>query len=128
MTIKLRDYLDSRKLTVDQFNQAPDFAFGVYIKNPNYSYLTRINDLIPFMDADVEEVTDSLKFGDDGMELTNLKIIVHSDNERLTNMVCALDNLNRVKFSLSKKGCVLTQAEMLKLVNCSIGLLEQIAL
>ena len=126
--IKLRDYLDSRKLTVDQFNKAPDFAFGVYIRNPNYSYLTRINDLIPFMDADVEEVTDSLKFGDDGMELTNLKIIVHSDNERLTNMVCALDNLNRVKFSLSKKGCVLTQAEMLKLVNCSIGLLEQIAL
>ena len=126
--IKLRDYLDSRKLKVEQFNQAPDFAFGVYIRNPNYSYLTRINDLIPFMDADVEEVTDSLKFGDDGMELTNLKIIVHSDNERLTNMVCALDNLNRVKFSLSKKGCVLTQAEMLKLVNCSIGLLEQIAL
>lgn len=126
--IKLRDYLDSRKLTVDQFNKAPDFAFGVYIRNPNYSYLTRINDLIPFMDADVEEVTESLKFGDDGMELTNLKIIVHSDNERLTNMVCALDNLNRVKFSLSKKGCVLTQAEMLKLVNCSIGLLEQITL
>lgn len=126
--IKLRDYLDSRKLTVEQFNKAPDFAFGVYIRNPNYSYLTRINDLIPFMDANVEEVTDSLKFGDDGMELTNLKIIVHSDNERLTNMVCALDNLNRVKFSLSKKGCVLTQAEMLKLVNCSIGLLEQIAL
>ena len=126
--IKLRDYLDSRKLTVDQFNKAPDFAFGVYIRNPNYSYLTRINDLIPFMDADVEEVTESLKFGDDGMELTNLKIIVHSDNERLTNIVCALDNLNRVKFSLSKKGCVLTQAEMLKLVNCSIGLLEQITL
>ena len=128
MTIKLRDYLDSRKLTVDQFNKAPDFAFGVYIRNPNYSYLTRINDLIPFMDADVEEVTDSLKFGDNGMELTNLKIIVHSDNERLTNIVCALDNLNRVKFSLSKKGCVLTQAEMLKLVNCSIGLLENITL
>ena len=126
--IKLRDYLDSRKLTVDQFNKAPDFAFGVYIRNPNYSYLTRINDLIPFMDADVEEVTDSLKFGDNGMELTNLKIIVHSDNERLTNIVCALDNLNRVKFSLSKKGCVLTQAEMLKLVNCSIGLLENITL
>ena len=124
--IKLRDYLDSRKLTVDQFNQAPDFAFGVYIRNPNYSYLTRINDLIPFMDADVEEVTDSLKFGDAEMELTNLKIIVHSDNERLTNMVCALDNLNRVKFSLSKKGCVLTQAEMLKLVNCSIGLLASV--
>lgn len=125
--IKLRDYLDSRKLTVEQFNQAPDFAFGVYIKNPNYSYLTRINDLIPFMDADVEEVTDSLKFGDDGMELTNLKIIVHSDNERLTNIVCALDNLNRVKFGLLKDGC-LTQAEMLKLVNCSIGLLENITL
>lgn len=126
--IKLRDYLDSRKLTVEQFNQAPDFAFGVYIRNPNYSYLTRINDLIPFMDADVEEVTDSLKFGDAEMELTNLKIIVHSDNERLTNMVCVLDNLNRVKFSLSKKDCILTQAEMLKLVNCSIGLLEQITL
>ena len=125
--IKLRDYLDSRKLTVEQFNKAPDFAFGVYIKNPNYSYLTRINDLIPFMDADVEEVTDSLKFGDDGMELTNLKIIVHSDNERLTNIVCALDNLNRVKFGLLKDGC-LTQAEMLKLVNCSIGLLENITL
>ena len=125
--IKLRDYLDSRKLTVEQFNQAPDFNFGVYIRNPNYSYLTRINDLIPFMDADVEEVTDSLKFGNNGMELTNLKIIVHSDNERLTNMVCVLDNLNRVKFGLSKKDC-LTQAEMLKLVNNSIGLLEQIVL
>ncbi len=123
MTIKLRDYLDSRKLTVDQFNQAPDFAFGVYIKNPNYSYLTRINDLIPFMDADVEEVTDSLKFGDDGMELTNLKIIVHSDNERLTNMVCALDNLNRVKLGLKSRG-TLSDAQMLKLVNSTIGLLE----
>lgn len=121
--IKLRDYLDSRKLTVDQFNKAPDFAFGVYIKNPNYSYLTRINDLIPFMDADVEEVTDSLKFGDDGMELTNLKIIVHSDNERLTNIVCALDNLNRVKLGLKSRG-TLSDAQMLKLVNSTIGLLE----
>lgn len=125
--IKLRDYLDSRKLTVDQFNQAPDFNFGVYIKNPNYSYLTRINDLIPFMDADVEEVTESLKFGDDGMEVINLKIVVRSNNKRLTNIVCALDNLNRVKFGLSEKDC-LTQAEMLKLVNCSIGLLENITL
>lgn len=125
--IKLRDYLDSRKLTVEQFNHAPDFAFGVYIRNPNYSYLTRINDLIPFMDADVEEVTESLKFGDDGMEVTNLKIVVRSNNKRLTNIVCALDNLNRVKFGLSKKDC-LTQAEMLKLVNCSIGLLENITL
>ena len=125
--MKLRDFLDSRKLKVEQFNKAPDFAFGVYIRNPNYSYLTRINDLIPFMDADVEEVTDSLKFGDVGMELTNLKIIVHSNNERLTNIVCVLDNLNRVKFGLSKKDC-LTQAEMLKLVNSSIGLLEQITL
>ena len=121
--IKLRDYLDSRKLTVDQFNKAPDFAFGVYIKNPNYSYLTRINDLIPFMDADVEEVRDTLKFGDDGMELTNLKIIVHSDNERLTNIVCALDNLNRVKLGLKSRG-TLSDAQMLKLVNSTIGLLE----
>ena len=125
--IKLRDYLDSRKLTVEQFNKAPDFAFKVFVKTSD-DRLVRLGDLIPFMDADVEEVTDSLKFGDNGMELTNLKIIVHSDNERLTNIVCALDNLNRVKFSLSKKGCVLTQAEMLKLVNCSIGLLEQITL
>lgn len=125
--IKLRDYLDSRKLKVEQFNKDPDVNFGVYIRNPNYSYLTRINDLIPFMDAAVEEVTNSLKFNEDGMELTDLKIIVHSDNERLTNIVCALDNLNRVKFGLSKKDC-LTQAEMLKLVNSSIGLLEDVAL
>ena len=121
--IKLRDYLDSRKLTVDQFNKAPDFAFGVYIRNPNYSYLTRINDLIPFMDADVEEVTDSLKFGDDGMELTNLKIVVHSYNQRLTKLVCALDNLNRVKLGLKSRG-TLSDAQMLKLVNSTIGLLE----
>lgn len=125
--IKLRDYLDSRKLKVEQFNKAPDFAFGVFIKNPDDDRLIRVNDLIPFMDADVVEVNDCLKFGDAEMELTNLKIIVHSDNERLTNIVCALDNLNRVKFGLSKKDC-LTQAEMLKLVNSSIGLLEQITL
>ena len=125
--IKLRDYLDSRKLKVEQFNKAPDFAFGVYIRNPNYSYLTRINDLIPFMDADIVEVNDCLKFGDAEMVLTNLSIIVRSSNERLINLVSALDNLNRVKFGLSKKDC-LTQAEMLKLVNSSIGLLEQITL
>ena len=125
--IKLRDYLDSRKLTVEQFNKAPDFAFKVFVKTSD-DQLVRLGDLIPFMDADIVEVNECLKFGDAEMELTNLKIIVHSDNERLTNIVCALDNLNRVKFSLSKKGCVLTQAEMLKLVNCSIGLLENITL
>ena len=125
--IKLRDYLDSRKLTVEQFNKAPDFAFGVYIKNPD-DKLVMVKDLIPFMDADVEEVTDSLKFGDNGMELTNLKIIVHSDNERLTNIVCALDNLNRVKFGLSKKDNPLSEDKILNLVNYSIGLLENITL
>ena len=57
------------------------------------------------------------------MELTNLKIIVHSDNERLTNMVCALDNLNRVKLGLKSRG-TLSDAQMLKLVNSTIGLLE----
>ena len=126
--IKLRDYLDSRKLTVDQFNKAPDFAFGVYIRNPNYSYLTRINDLIPFMDADVEEVTESLKFGDDGMVLTNLSIIVRSSNERLTNLVSAIDSLNKAKFYLSKKDNPLSEDRILNLVNYSIGLLEQITL
>lgn len=125
--IKLRDYLDSRKLTVEQFNKAPDFAFGVYIKNPD-DKLVRIKDLIPFMDADVEEVTDSLKFGEDGMELTKLTIVVHTDNKRATNIVCALDHLNRVKFDLSSHTCRLTDAEILKLVNSSIGLLEQITL
>ena len=124
--IKLRDYLDSRKLTVEQFNKAPDFSFGVYIKNPD-DKLVRIKDLIPFMDADIVEVNDCLKFGDAEMVLTNLSIIVRSSNERLTNLVCALDNLNRVKFGLLKDGR-LTQAEMLKLVNNSIGLLEQITL
>lgn len=125
--IKLRDYLDSRKLTVDQFNKAPDFAFGVFIKDPD-DKLVRVNDLIPFMDADVVEVKDCLKFGDAEMELTNLKIIVRSDNERLTNMVCVLNNLKQVKFSLLKTDCPLSQAQMLKLVNSSIGLLEQITL
>lgn len=121
--IKLRDYLDSRKLTVEQFNKAPDFAFGVFIKNPDDDRLIRVNDLIPFMDANVEEVTDSLKFGDDGMELTNLKIVVHSYSQRLTKLVCALDNLNRVKLGLKSRG-TLSDAQMLKLVNSTIGLLE----
>lgn len=126
--IKLRDYLDSRKLTVEQFNKAPDFAFGVYIKNPDDDRLVRVKDLIPFMDADVEEVTDSLKFGDAEMVLTNLKIVVRSNNERLTNIVCAIDKLNKIKFDLSSHTCRLTDTEILNLVNSSIGLLEQITL
>ena len=126
MTIKLRDYLDSRKLKVEQFNKAPDFAFKVFVKTSD-DRLVRLGDLIPFMDADIVEVNDCLKFGDAEMVLTNLSIIVRSSNERLINLVSALDNLNRVKFGLSKKDC-LTQAEMLKLVNSSIGLLEQITL
>lgn len=121
--IKLRDYLDSRKLTVEQFNVSPDFNFGVFIRNPDDDRLIRVNDLIPFMDANVEEVTDSLKFGDDGMELTNLKIVVHSYSQRLTKLVCALDNLNRVKLGLKSRG-TLSDAQMLKLVNSTIGLLE----
>lgn len=125
--IKLRDYLDNRKLTVDQFNKAPDFAFGVYIKNPD-DKLVRIKDLIPFMDADIVEVNDCLKFGEDGMELTKLTIVVHLDNKRATNIVCALDHLNKVKFDLSSHSCRLTDAEILKLVNSSIGLLENITL
>ena len=125
--IKLRDYLDSRKLTVEQFNKAPDFAFGVYIKNPD-DKLVRVKDLIPFMDADVEEVTDSLKFGDNGMELTNLSIIVRSSNERLTNLVSAIDSLNKAKFYLSKKDNPLSEDKILNLVNYSIGLLENITL
>lgn len=127
MTIKLRDYLDSRKLTVDQFNKAPDFALGVYIKDPD-DKLVRIKDLIPFMDADVVEVNDCLKFGDAEMVLTNLSIIVRSSNERLTNLVSAIDNLNKIKFDLSLHTCRLTDTEILNLVNSSIGLLEQITL
>lgn len=125
--IKLRDYLDSRKLTVDQFNKAPDFNFGVFVRDSD-SKLVRVKDLILFMDADVEEVRDTLKFGDDGMELTKLTIVVHLDNKRATNIVCALDHLNRVKFDLSSHTCRLTDTEILELVNSSIGLLEQIAL
>lgn len=125
--IKLRDYLDSRKLTVDQFNKAPDFAFGVFIKDPD-DKLVRVNDLIPFMDADVVEVNDCLKFGDAEMELTKLTIVVRSNNERLTNIVCAIDKLNKIKFDILHGGCRLTDAEILKLVNNSIGLLEQITL
>lgn len=125
--IKLRDYLDSRKLTVEQFNKAPDFAFGVFIKNPDDDRLIRVNDLIPFMDANVEKVTDSLKFGDAEMVLTNLKIVVRSNNERLTSIVCAIDKLNKIKFDLSYT-CRLTDTEILNLVNSSIGLLEQITL
>lgn len=127
MGIKLRDYLDSRKLKVDQFNKEPDFAFGVYIRNPD-DRLVRVKDLIPFMDADVVEVNDCLKFGDAEMELTKLTIVVRSDNQRLTNIVCALDHLNKVKFDLTSHTCRLTDAEILKLVNSSIGLLEQITL
>ena len=125
--IKLRDYLDSRKLKVDQFNQAPDFAFKVFVKTSD-DRLVRLGDLIPFMDADVEEVTESLKFGDDGMVLTNLSIIVRSSNERLTNLVTSIDSLNKAKFYLSKKDNPLSEDKILNLVNYSIGLLEQIAL
>ena len=127
MTIKLRDYLDSRKLTVEQFNQAPDFAFGVFIKDPD-DKLVRVNDLIPFMGAKVVEVNESMKFGDAEMELTKLTIVVHLDNKRATNIVCAIDKLNKIKFDLSSHTCRLTDTEILKLVNSSIGLLEQIAL
>ena len=126
--IKLRDYLDSRKLKVEQFNKAPDFNFGVFIKNPDDDRLVRVNDLIPFMDADIVEVNDCLKFGDAEMVLTNLKIVVHLDNKRATNIVCAIDKLNKIKFDLSHGGCRLTEAEMLKLVNSSICLLKQITL
>lgn len=125
--IKLRDYLDSRKLTVEQFNQAPDFAFKVFVKTSD-EQLVRLTDLIPFMGADVVEVNESMKFGDAEMELTKLSIVVHSNNERLTNIVYAIDKLNKIKFDLSHGGCRLTDAKMLKLVNSSIGLLEQIAL
>lgn len=124
--IKLRDYLDSRKLKVEQFNKAPDFAFGVFIKDPD-DKLVRVNDLIPFMDANVVEVNDTLKFGDAEMELTKLTIVVHLDNKRATNIVCAIDKLNKIKFDLSHT-CRLTDAEILKLVNSSIGLLENITL
>lgn len=127
MTIKLRDYLDSRKLTVEQFNQAPDFAFGVYIKNPD-DELIRIKDLIPFMDADVVEVNNCLKFDDAKMKLTDLSIIVRSSNERLTNLVSAIDSLNKAKFYLSKKDNPLSEDKILNLVNYSIGLLENITL
>ena len=125
--IKLRDYLDSRKLTVDQFNKAPDFAFGVFIKDSD-DKLVRVKDLIPFMGADVVEVNESLKFGDAEMELTKLTIVVHLDNKRATNIVCAIDKLNKIKFDLSSHTCRLTDTEILRLVNNSIGLLEQIAL
>ena len=124
--IKLRDYLDSRKLTVEQFNQAPDFAFEVFVKTSD-EQLVRLTDLIPFMDADIVEVNDTLKFGDAEMELTKLSIVVRSNNERLTNIVYAIDKLNKIKFDLLHT-CRLTDAEMLKLVNSSIGLLEQITL
>ena len=127
MTIKLSDYLDSRKLTVEQFNKAPDFAFKVFVKTSD-EQLVRLTDLIPFMDADVVEVNDCLKFGDAEMELTNLSIIVRSSNERLTNLVSAIDKLNKIKFDLLSHTCRLTDAEILKLVNNSIGLLEQITL
>ena len=124
--IKLRDYLDSRKLTVEQFNQAPDFAFEVIVKTSD-EQLVRLTDLIPFMDADIVEVNDTLKFGDAEMELTKLSIVVRSNNERLTNIVYAIDKLNKIKFDLLHT-CRLTDAEILKLVNNSIGLLEQITL
>ena len=124
--IKLRDYLDSRKLTVEQFNQAPDFAFEVFVKTSD-EQLVRLTDLIPFMDADIVEVNDTLKFGDAEMELTKLSIVVRSNNERLTNIVYAIDKLNKIKFDLLHT-CRLTDAEILKLVNNSIGLLEQITL
>lgn len=125
--IKLRDYLDSRKLTVEQFNKAPDFAFGVFIKNPD-DKLVMVKDLIPFMEADIVEVNECLKFGDAEMVLTNLKIVVRSNNKRLTNIVCAIDKLNKIKFDLSSHTCRLTDTEILNLVNSSIGLLEQITL
>lgn len=125
--IKLRDYLDSRKLTVEQFNKAPDFAFGVFIKNPD-DKLVMVKDLIPFMEANIVEVNECLKFGDAEMVLTNLKIVVRSNNKRLTNIVCAIDKLNKIKFDLSSHTCRLTDTEILNLVNSSIGLLEQITL
>ena len=125
--IKLRDYLDSRKLTVEQFNQAPDFAFKVFVKTSD-DRLVRLGNLIPFMDADIVEVTDSLKFGDAEMVLTNLSIIVRSNNERLTNLVSAIDSLNKAKFYLSKKDNPLSEDKILNLVNYSIGLLENITL
>lgn len=125
--IKLRDYLDSRKLKVEQFNKAPDFAFGVFIKNPD-DKLVMVKDLIPFMEADIVEVNECLKFGDAEMVLTNLKIVVRSNNKRLTNIVCAIDKLNKIKFDLSSHTCRLTDTEILNLVNSSIGLLEQITL
>lgn len=125
--IKLRDYLDSRKLTVEQFNKAPDFAFKVFVKTSD-DQLVRLGDLIPFMDADIVEVNDCLKFGDAEMKLTNLSIIVRSSNERLTNLVSAIDSLNKAKFYLSKKDNPLSQDKILNLVNSSIGLLEQITL
>lgn len=125
--IKLRDYLDSRKLTVEQFNQAPDFAFGVYIRDFD-SDLVKVKNLNPFMDADVEEVRERLKFGDAEMVLTNLSIIVRTSNERLTNLVSAIDSLNKAKFYLSKKDNPLSEDKILNLVNYSIGLLENITL
>lgn len=125
--IKLRDYLDSRKLTVEQFNQAPDFAFGVYIRDLD-SDLVKVKNLNPFMDADVEEVRERLKFGDAEMVLTNLSIIVRTSNERLTNLVSAIDSLNKAKFYLSKKDNPLSEDKILNLVNYSIGLLENITL
>lgn len=90
--------------------------------------MVRLGDLIPFMDCDIVEVNDCLKFGDAEMELTNLSIIVRSSNERLTNLVSAIDSLNKAKFYLSKKDTPLSQDKILNLVNYSIGLLEQIAL
>ena len=125
--IKLRDYLDSRKLTVDQFNKAPDFAFGVFVRDSD-SKLVRVKDLILFMDADVEEVRDTLKFGDDGVELARLTIVVYPNNSSLTKLTCAIDKLNKIKFDLSSHTCRLTDTEILELVNNSIGLLENIAL
>ena len=125
--IKLRDYLDSRKLTVEQFNQAPDFAFGVFIKDPD-DKLVRVKDIIPFMGADIVEVNESLKFGNAEMELTKLTIVVHLDNKRATNIVCVLDKLNKIKFDIVHGGSRLSEAQILKLVNNSIGLLEDVAL
>ena len=125
--IKLRDYLDSRKLTVEQFNKAPNFNFGVFVRDSD-SKLVRVKDLILFMDADVEEVRDTLKFGDDGMELDRLTIVVYPNNSSLTKLTCAIDKLNKIKFDLSSHTCRLTDTEILELVNSSIGLLEQITL